>query len=488
MTDLDLSSLGLPPEVLADVPPETWELLSELGAEQLLDIVNAGKANLLERALELYAPYAKQLAFHKAGLTYRERLLMAGNQLGKTWSGGAEAAFHLTGRYPDWWPGRRWDRPIVGWVGGVTAEGVRDTTQRILLGRKEQQGTGMIPARDISEVTPARGIANAVDTVTVRHVAGGISTLLFKSYEKGREKWQGDTVDFVWFDEEPPADIYGEGLTRTNATGGMAWMTFTPLLGMSEVVRQFYPKPNTPDRHVTQMTIDDAEHLTPAERARIIASYPAHERAARTKGIPMLGSGRIYQFAEEDLSVRAFEIPSHWAQIGGLDFGWNHPTAAVRLAWDRDADCIYVTHCYSQREAPALVHATALKPWGTWLPWAWPHDGFQHDKGSGEQLAEQYRSHGLAMLPNHATFADGSYGVEAGIEEIIGRMMTGRFKVFEHLEDWWAEFRVYHRKDGKIVKLQDDIMSATRYAVMMLRFAAVQRTRRMRLVRNLGVV
>jgi phage terminase large subunit-like protein len=40
----------------------------------------------------------------------------------------------------------------------------------------------------------------------------------------------------VWFDEEPPPDIYSEGLTRTNATGGITMITFTPLLGMSEVV------------------------------------------------------------------------------------------------------------------------------------------------------------------------------------------------------------------------------------------------------------
>lgn len=226
-------------------------------------------------------------------------------------------------------------------------------------------------------------------------------------------------------------------------------------------------------RSVTRMTIEDAEHYTPERRAEIIASYPAHEREARAKGIPVMGSGRVFPVSEDDIKIAAFEIPKHWAQIGGIDFGWDHPTAAAKLAWDRDADCIYVTHSYGQREATPIMHAAALKGWGAELPWAWPHDGLQHDKGSGEALAAQYRAQGLNLLPERATFEDGGNGVEAGVTEMLDRMLSGRWKVFEHLEDWFAEFRLYHRKDGLIVKLNDDRMSASRYAMMMKRFAGV---------------
>jgi hypothetical protein len=224
-------------------------------------------------------------------------------------------------------------------------------------------------------------------------------------------------------------------------------------------------------RHVTRMTIEDAEHYSAEQRAAIIASYPAHERKARAQGIPVLGSGRVFPIDEDLIKVKAFDVPESWVQIGGLDFGWDHPTAACRLAWDRDTDVIHVTACYGVREATPLIHAAALKGWGAWLPWAWPHDGLQHDKGSGEALAEQYRQQGLALLPERATHADGSSGVEAGITEMIERMQTGRWKVFEHLEEWFAEFRLYHRKDGLIVKLNDDRLCAARYAMMMKRFA-----------------
>jgi len=228
-------------------------------------------------------------------------------------------------------------------------------------------------------------------------------------------------------------------------------------------------------RAVIRMTIDDAEHYTPEQRAAIIAAYPAHEREARVKGIPALGSGRIFPVTDEAVTCQAFAIPPFWPQLGAMDFGWDHPFAAVSLAWDRDTDTIYVTRAYREREATPVVHAAALRPWGDWLPWAWPHDGLQHDKGSGSSLADQYAAQKLNMMPERAHYltetGEKQSGVEAGLADMLTRMQTGRFKVFAHLADWFSEFRLYHRKDGKVVKEMDDLLSATRYGVMMLRFA-----------------
>lgn len=224
-------------------------------------------------------------------------------------------------------------------------------------------------------------------------------------------------------------------------------------------------------RSVTIMTIDDVEHYSAEERASIIASYPEHEREARANGTPTLGSGRIFPIAESSITVDPFPIPKHWPQINGLDFGWDHPFAAANLAWDRDADVVYVCKAYRERKAVPAIHVAAIKPWGVWIPCAWPHDGLNHEKGSGDPLAAQYKSHGLAILDERATFEDGSNSVEAGLMDMLERMETGRFKVFRGLNDWFQEFRLYHRKDGKVVKLVDDLMSATRYGVMMLREA-----------------
>lgn len=202
-----------------------------------------------QNKLAAYQPYTKQQEFHRRGADLNERLFMAGNQLGKTLAGGMETAIHMTGRYPDWWQGAVFDKPVKFWVGGVSGEAVRDNPQRILIGPpqlKESWGTGTIPADALADHAPARGVADLLDSIVVKHGGGGDvqqgeSIALLKSYEKGREKWQGDTIDGLWADEEPPTDIYSEGRTRTvNGQNGIfVYLTFTPLLGMSEVVRMF---------------------------------------------------------------------------------------------------------------------------------------------------------------------------------------------------------------------------------------------------------
>lgn len=458
--------------------------LTEAEKIDLLNLLEAKAKYLDETKLERYAPYKKQLAFHVAGgnPTIRERLLMAGNQLGKTWAAAFETAYHLTGLYPDNWDGAWFDSPTSAWAASLTSQGTRDTVQRLLLGPPGKWGTGAIPKDKLVEVKrAAHGVADSVETIVVRHKGGGESRITLKTYDQGRERWQGETLDFVWFDEEPPADLYFEGLTRTNATNGIVYVTFTPLLGMSAVVKRFLIE-KVAGTSVTTMTIEDAEHYTPEQRKAIIAAYPEHERKARAHGIPMMGSGMIFPIAEEAYTCAAFPIPYYWPRIVGIDFGWDHPFAAAWLAIDPDSDVIYVYHCYRQRETTPAIHTAAIRPHGTWIPVAWPHDGNQHDKGSGEALAKQYRDQGLNLLKDKATHppqpgkeeGTGGNSVEAGLLEILQRMQTGRFKVFSHLADWFEEARLYHRKDGKIVKENDDIISATRYATMMKRFATVK--------------
>lgn len=423
------------------------------------------------------------MEFHNSGGMFRERLFRAGNQLGKTWSSAYEVAYHLTGLYPDWWQGKRWSRGVTGWALGESMESTRDTMQRLIMGRPGEWGTGTIPKHLIvGEPKRAQGIADSLDTVIVKHVSGGLSRIYFKSYEKGRSKLQGETLDFAALDEEPPVEIYTEVLTRTNATKGIVWITFTPLLGMSDVVRMFLHSP-TPERIDINMTIEDVDHYTPQERQAIIASYPEHEREARAKGIPILGSGRIFPVAESLLSVEAFKIPDHWPVIAGIDFGIDHFTACCWMAWNRDSDTVYLYDAFRVRGAQFATPdkiAPIILSRGNWIPMAWPHDGLQTEKGTGIQLAEQYRGHGVNMLAEKASLPEtgmeegiktSRFSVEAAIMSMLEYMQTGRFKVFSHLNDFWEEFRIYHRKDGKIVKKGDDLLSAVRYAFMMRRFS-----------------
>jgi hypothetical protein len=229
-------------------------------------------------------------------------------------------------------------------------------------------------------------------------------------------------------------------------------------------------------RAIITASIDDALHFTDEQRAEIIASYPAHERDARTKGTPALGSGRIFPVAEETIAIDHRDFPSHWPRIGGMDFGWSHYFAAAELVWDSDTDTVYVSRTYRAKETTPVIHAAALRSWGKELRWAWPRDGNRETlEGAGVALATQYREQGLNMLHEFAHYFEGngqkSVSVEAGLMDMLTRMQTGKFKVFKHLSDWFEEFRLYHRKDGKVVKEGDDLMCATRYALMMLRHA-----------------
>lgn len=224
-------------------------------------------------------------------------------------------------------------------------------------------------------------------------------------------------------------------------------------------------------RYVVIATIEDAFHFTPEQRQQIIDQYPVHEREARARGIPMLGSGRVFPVPESLIACEPFAIPKHWPQIVGIDFGWDHPFAAAHIAHDREADTVYVTRTYRQSEATPPIHAAAIKPWGDWVPVAWPADGLQSGKDTGEALMLSYRKHGLNMLPEFAKDPTEGVSVEANVLEMLERMQTGRFKVFNHLGDWFEEFRQYHRDKGKIVALKDDLISATRYGLMSLRFA-----------------
>ena len=441
--------------------------------------------------LGFYEPYPKQLEFHAAGKEFRERALIAGNQLGKTHGAANEFAMHLTGRYPADWPGHRYNRPIIAWTGSESNEASREIIQAALLGTEDadikslEMGTGAIPFDCIRKLTKRQaGVNDVVDQIYVKHISGGESRCVLKTYEQGRLKWQGKKIDLLWDDEEPPADIYSEGLTRLQAVSdGRMMCTFTPLKGMSDVVRKFVsPELGDAPRHYTNMTIYDALHYTDEERAEAIARYPSHERETRSMGVPMIGEGRVWPIKEDTITCDPFPIPAHYFRICGIDFGLDHPFAAAWIAWDRDTDIIYLYDSFRHRvdkstpgnDPVAPIHASAIKKRGDWIPVTWPHDGMSRQRGGGEELQKLYRKENLRMLTQSARYADAKGGrqdVEPVVLDIYQRMLDGRFKVFSNQSEFFEEFRMYHRKDGKIVAKRDDIISAVRYAVMSKRKA-----------------
>jgi phage terminase large subunit-like protein len=426
--------------------------------------------------------YTKHIGFLEAGRTEMVRAVIAANRVGKTEGmGGYELTCHLTGQYPAWWKGRRFTNAVRAWCAGDTGKTTRDILQEKLLGPISAMGTGLIPAEyiDFKSIKAKAGVADAIETVSVRHVSGRMSRLVFKSFDQGRAAFQGTEQDVILLDEEggeDAIDIFSECVTRVMTTKGIVMLTFTPLQGVTPLIKHIRES----RIWCLNVTWADVPHLDEATKREILKLTPRYLHDAKSKGVPLLGSGVIFPVSEESITMKAFPIPAHFRRIGGLDFGIDHPSAAVELVYDGDADRVIVTRSTRMKDATPLRFAAELKPWGVakfasgevqWLPWAWPEDGLQRDKGSGVQLAEQYRAQGMLLLDDYAQWHDGSVGVEAGLLDMLDRMETNRWKVFDTCIEWLEEFRTYHRDKGKIVKLDDDVLSASRYAHMMLRFA-----------------
>jgi phage terminase large subunit-like protein len=433
--------------------------------------------------IDFVEPYEWQKRLLASSSRNAQTLLMAANRVGKSWIGAINLSYHLTGLYPDWWEGHRWKEPIRAWAAGVSSESTRDILQAELIGSPEdpeRRGTGAIPRAHIGETTRKHQVPNALQTVLVQHHTDGkpdgYSTLTFKAFEQGESKFMGQSMHEIWLDEQPPDGLFTQCITRTANTGGHVLMTFTPEDGMTPVVYQFL-KDRKPGQDLLQATWDDAPHLTKEVKDQLLAVYGEHEREMRSKGIPVFGSGPVYPVSLESLWVEPFEVPDYWPAIAAMDFGWNHPTAVVWLRWDRDTDTVYVVDCYSEKKQTSAIHASAIRSRLS-CPMAWPHDGLQHDKNSGVSLADSYRQHGVQMLPECFTNpptpgqrGKGNNAVEPGINAILERMEQGRFKVFKTCREWGEEYNLYHRDDGVIVKTNDDLMDATRYACQSLRFA-----------------
>lgn len=448
-----------------DFTDEQWELFLELESarkDQCHRLVSYyPETGPLRREL-----YPRHMEFFRHGANERERLFMAANRVGKTeGAGGYEMALHLTGDYPDWWNGRRFDESVKAWAAGDTSQTVRDIVQFKLLGPINDLGTGLIPGDSIIDTKRRAGnVPDLIETVRVKHKSGGVSILTFKSYDQGREAFQGTEQNVVWLDEEPPSDVYSECLLRTMPTatfrGGIVMLTFTPLRGLSDVVLSFLPDGRNPaGKCVVMATWDDVPHLSDKDKADMLAAMPPHMRDARSKGIPALGAGAIYPMPEEDVLVDDFTPPDHWPKVYALDVGWNN-TAAIWGVWDREADVVYLTAEYKRGQCEPAIHAQAVKARGEWIPGVVDPASAGSNQKDGTKLMDVYRGLGLNIQPAENT-------VEAGILAVWERLSSGRLKVFRSLQAWLAEFRLYRRDEkGRVVKDNDHLMDGTRYLVM----------------------
>jgi phage terminase large subunit-like protein len=456
------------------------------------------------RRIDFYKPNLKQLAFHNA--LFPERMLRAGNQQGKTQAAAAELAMHATQIYPEWkdlggLKGRRFmsrpkiERPFdfLAWAAAPNGVKIRDGMQTKLLGDLSEDGglgTGMIPLDNIGKLTMARGIGNLVDTASLKREDGGKGAIRFKTYEQGRQAFEGEAVDVISLDEDVKGEqngpIYSECQARTTTTRGIIMVTMTALLGLTPIRRRF--KERKPGTHEILMTIQDAlvsngGHIPDEDLPRILSLYKAHEVQTRVYGADMQGEGAVFETPVEQIKhdMALTDIPAYWPWLWALDFRHSgnassgHPFAAVLGCWNRDSDTIYVMHAVRMLGL-APVHVAAIKQHPMWpAPVSWPHDGGRGGSiVSGDTIAATYKKLGLSMRPTHAVFPEnmgGNFDFEGGITDMENRFAQRRLLVARHLTEVFDEYGGYHRVNGLVNKIDDDLMSAIRVLCMDIRNA-----------------
>ena len=239
--------------------------------------------------------HSKQIAFHKC--TKRNRWVFGGNRSGKTECGAVETVWMLRGNHP-YRPNRK---DVKGWAVSLTNKVQREVAQAKILDYLRPDWIESIVMESGKQGAPRSGV---IDTIAVKNVFGGISTLSFKSCEMGREKFQGTSLDFVWFDEEPPEDIYDECCMRVIDRKGDVFGTMTPLKGMTYVYDRIYMNSfNDPEVWHETMEWADNPYLDKAEIERATAAMDSLTLESRRYGHFASSSGLVYPEFDESVHV-----------------------------------------------------------------------------------------------------------------------------------------------------------------------------------------
>lgn len=442
----------------------------------LSDLMRSVQGKLFESYFPEEGPFSrhlfpKHMEFIRQTSIKNVCTLFGGNRSCKTLTLAYIVAALTQAKYPDWWDGRRFERPVRTWVSGQTSELVQQALMLYLFG---QDGySGLIDPNNIVHIFWNQQVKGYINRALVRHTHG-ISEITFKTYDQGWQRFQSATLDLVVMDEEPPARIFSECVTRTATTGGLVLLGFTGLQGLTPLVAHLAPEltPESADKDLddlqkvsyhTFIGWDDvpASVLSREQRDVMKAMYAPHEIQARTKGIPSIGSGMVYPIAEEELRVDPFEIPEHWPRAFALDPGYRSKTAGLWAAWDQDSDILYFYSEHYKGLETAATHVDAFRRRGNWIPCIIDPAGANIE--DGKRVRQVYRELFDAInkdWPMH----DAEKSISAGLMEVWSRMTSGRLKIFGTLPNWFGEFRVYQRgEDGKILPTPDHLMDCTRY-------------------------
>ena len=436
-----------------------------------------------------YSPKQKEMLNATASALYCK----TSNQFGKTQMAAGFVTMSILQEHPPWFMG--WKQPkltlsrphsMVVWCFAPTGTMIRDGLQSRLLGDVAAGlvGTGTIPAENIVHVQNGRGVAGAVDSVTIRRADGTTGVIRFKSYEMGRDAAQSESVDIIVADEMPgEMGLWSELLARLSATSGVIRLTATPRKQQSAIALWF-KEPGHPERQTITATIFDAAHLSDAQREEMKARYANNptEAATRLYGADFTGGGTVLWAPQDECGMdRPLDsFPSYFHRIVGIDPSHGglsvsaSASAAVFCVYDRASEMFYVIDCFKQQGLlPEQFARRILTPAWANAPVAWGSAERQITGKDGKSFMLMYKELGLRCLADHATLPGGGVGLDASFSLLQQAISNGKLKINRHLIDLWDEIAGLERDEDthKIIPSRDDILSALRYAFLMKKHA-----------------
>jgi phage terminase large subunit-like protein len=469
--------------------PESLLMFDHVTRGRFEDLALTVADDMRYNSLKYFRPFPHQLKFFET--TGSRRGILAANRIGKTVSTCYETAIHLTGRYPDWWTGRRWSGPITAFVAGEGWEQVSRVLQQELLGVADVKlrhglGTGSIP-RECIELDTIRSDGANVMAVEIRHKSGQMSYLLFGNYTQEVRNLQGFKLDLVVFDEQPPDDIFSELVTRTATTQGQILCSFTPLKGLNGLVSKFWNK--EAGYEFVRVSWDDVPEYDPwgepfllnATRRQLELDYLPHEREARIKGMPVMGLGAVFQIKEWPTyqpGTYNFNAIPDLEHIIALDLGLVNDRTVISLMYWCPSERTAWLHAQivvrgTEEAIPDQYISHLLRPEVRGAPIVLPPDAATPGRYTmtSQSIRELFESHGLNVYPKAIMNPPDSEGRVTnhkayGINQMRQMLETGALMINVNCQDFLREAQNYFVDERGRFSDPDDTIDSARYGIL----------------------
>ena len=409
----------------------------------------------------------KQIEFHKC--LKKNRWVFGGNRSGKTECGAVEVVYMARGIHPY----RKNKKATTGWVVSLSQQVQRDVAQNKVLSYINPDWIVDISMLSGKKDSPKNGV---IDFILIKSVSGGISKIGFKSCDQGREKFQGTSLDYVWFDEEPPFDIYSECLMRVLDKRGEIFGTMTPLKGLTWVYQKIYLNPtSSPDIWCTFMQWEDNPYLNQEEIKSLENTLPASELESRKYGKFGSSEGLVYTEFDERINViEPFDFPAEWQDNISIDPGLNNPLACHFYCVDYDGN-IYVVGEHFEAGKPVEYHAKKIKALAGKLNWKTDSSGKlsalidsaagQKTLASEKSVSELFYEHGINVNPKvNKNMFSGISKVKSYLKSADGK---SKLFIFKSCVNMIREIKSYFWGDNDLpIKKDDHCLDELRYYIM----------------------